>query len=153
MSQPQDQAPTVISLNALNTVQVLSQYVEVAQQKGAYKLNEAEVLKRASDVLLNNASDHEINDVSARQLLVQGVLKGQSHGAYTLTDAALLSKVVQFVTTSLQNNEPFPRDQLPVQATPTQEAEQVKQSGSSNLPEFDDLSDLAEPIPLKPKEI
>lgn len=148
MSESQSQPQSVISLNVFNSAQILSQYVEVAQQKGAFKLNEAEVLKRASDVLFNNAADHEINDVSARHLLVQGVLKGQSHGAYTLNDAALLSKVVQFVTTSLQNNEPF----VKVESEKQVESEPIKNEGSS-VQDLDDLSDLADPIPLKPKEI
>lgn len=143
------ESQNVISLNTFNSAQILSQYVEVAQQKGAFKLNEAEVLKRASDVLFNNASDHEINDVAARHLLVQGVLKGQSHGAYTLNDAALLSKVVQFVTTSLQNNEPFEKVESQQDGVSNVESAPVQDS----VQDLDDLSDLADPIPLKPKEI
>lgn len=147
-----DQTQSVITLNSFNTVQILSQFVEVAQQKGAFKLNEAEILKRATDVLLNDVSDHEINDVTARQLLVQGVIKGQSHGAYTLNDAALLSKVVQYVTQSLQNNEPFVKPEV------SSKHEEVDQSEKIDIQETfstleNDLSDLADPIPLKPKEI
>jgi glutamate dehydrogenase/leucine dehydrogenase len=133
MNQEQKQEPTVITLDNTNSVQILNQYVELAQQKGAYALQEAELLKRASDVLLNSAQDQEINSTNARQLLIQGVHKGQRHGAYTLNDAALLSKVVQFVTSNVD---------APVQS--------VQPSAPSNT---DDLSDLAEPIPLKPKEV
>lgn len=129
-NQEQTPEPTVITLDNNNSVQILTQYVEVAQQKGAYMLQEAELLKRANDVLLNAAQDTEINPTNARQLLIQGVHKGQRHGAYTLNDAALLSKVVQFMSTE----------------TPV--VDQPLTSDNS-----DDLSDLAEPIPLKPKEV
>jgi hypothetical protein len=142
MSSTQEQPstpeqPTVITLDASNSAQILTQYVDHAQQKGAYLLNEAELLKRASDLLLNNVVDHEINVITARQLLVQGIHKGQRHGAYTLNDAALLHKVVSFVQNLIQS-----------QVQPIQEP--TASSASQNT---DDLSDLAEPIPLKPKEV
>jgi hypothetical protein len=142
MSSSQEQPstpeqPTVITLDATNSAQILTQYVDHAQQKGAYLLNEAELLKRASDLLLNNVVDHEINVITARQLLVQGIHKGQRHGAYTLNDAALLHKVVSFVQTLIQSQ---------VQSI----QEPTASSASQNT---DDLSDLAEPIPLKPKEV
>lgn len=141
----EQQEPTVITLDDKNSVQILSQYIEVAQQKGAYLLNEAEILKRSMDVLMNNVPDKEIDTSLAKQLLIQGVNKGQRHGAYTLNDAALLSKVVMFVANSLQ-----PQDQ-PSQPAPVSQAPQPQ---SSNLQSsIDDLSDLAEPIPLKPKEV
>jgi hypothetical protein len=130
--------PTVITLDNQNSVQILAQYVELAQQKGAFLLNEAELLKRAMDVLVNNVPDQELNDVNSKQLLIQGVNKGQRHGSYTLNDAALLSKVVQFVASNTQS---------PQQVQSPQEVEQAVVEDS------DDLSDLAEPIPLKPKEV
>jgi hypothetical protein len=128
--------PTVINLDNNNSVQILSQYVELAQSKGAFVLAEAELLKRATDVILNNVPDQEIGVSTARQLMMQGVHKGQRHGAYTLNDAALLSKVVQFVSANLQA-----------------ETQQPVSSSEPSKTESDDLSDLAEPIPLKPKEV
>ena len=138
-----EQEPTVITLDNQNSVQILAQYIEVAQQKGAYLLNEAEILKRGMDVLMNNIHDKEIDTNMAKQLLIQGVNKGQRHGAYTLNDAALLSKVVLFVA-----QETAPAQAAPVQAAPVQE-EQIQEEPEDS----DDLSDLAEPIPLKPKEV
>lgn len=139
-----EQEPTVITLDNQNSVQILAQYIEVAQQKGAYLLNEAEILKRAMDVLMNNVPDKEIDANMAKQLLIQGVNKGQRHGAYTLNDAALLSKVVLFVA----------------QGTPEGQAQQslAPVSTEASIPSHtqsdpDDLSDLADPIPLKPKEV
>lgn len=129
--------PTVITLNSQNSVQILVQYVELAQSKGAYMLNEAELLKRASDVLVNNLDDQEVTSSTAKQLLIQGVHKGQRHGAYTLNDAALLSKVVQYVSSNQDTN-----------ATTVKSSVSTKTTDDSN-----DLSELAEPIPLKPKEI
>ena len=124
--------PTVITLNNENSIQILHQYVELAQSKGAFILQEADLLKRACDILFNNVTDNEINIPTAKNLLIQGVQKGQRHGAYTLADAATLHKIVQFVAANLE--APVPQKQ---------EQEQ----------DDDSLSDLADPIPLKPKEI
>ena len=132
--------PTVITLDHQNSIQILSQYIELAQSKGAYVLAEAELLKRASDFLVNKVPDAELNDVNTRQLLIQGVHKGQRHGAYTLNDAALLHKVVQFVSGAFTTAQAAPAP------TPVAEA-------STDVNDANDLSDLAEPIPLKPKEV
>jgi 6-phosphogluconolactonase (cycloisomerase 2 family) len=137
------QEPTIITLDNTNSIRILLQYIEYAQQKGAYMLNEAELLKRASDFLLNNVPDNELNTQSAKQLLIQGVHKGQRHGVYTLSDAALLQKVVQFVMSTTQDTSPQPQSQPQSQQEDT----------SSHVTSFDDLSELAEPIPLKPKEV
>jgi hypothetical protein len=133
---------TAVVLNAQNSVQILSQYIELAQSKGAYLLNEAELLKRATDVLVNNVEDNEVNPTVAKQLLVQGIHKGQRHGAYTLNDAAILSKVVQFVAST-------PDTQVPSTPAPSPRPQSHVQSSGDD----DDLSELAQPIPLKPKEI
>lgn len=145
-SQPQQPSenrpePTVITLDHQNSVQILTQYIELAQSKGAYLLAEAELLKRASDFLINKVPDAELNDVNTRQLLIQGIHKGQRHGAYTLNDAALLHKVVQFVSGAFTTAQAAPG--AAGEATPA-----PPQPLDSN-----DLSDLAEPIPLKPKEV
>jgi hypothetical protein len=147
----EQQEPTVITLDNTNSVQILAQYIEVAQQKGAYLLNEAEILKRAMDVLINNVPDKEISEDLAKQLLIQGINKGQRHGAYTLNDAALLSKVVTFVSSSLQQGPQGPQGPQvsPETTTTTADQEQHQQ----HIYTEDDLSDLAEPIPLKPKEV
>lgn len=144
------QEPTVITLDNKNSIQILTQYIEVAQQKGAYLLNEAEILKRAMDVSVNNVPDNEIDTNLAKQLLIQGVNKGQRHGAYTLNDASLLSKVVTFVASGVQGQEP-----APVEAVKPQVQDQVQDQVQAqvNAELSDDLSDLAEPIPLKPKEV
>lgn len=146
MSKVED--PTVITLNDKNTVEILSKYVEVAQQKGAYLIQEAEVLKRACDVLLYNIVDKEINKNMSKQLLIQGVVKGQTHGAYSLNDASLLHKVIMFVSTSLQSQSQSQQPQSEPQSEPQSDT-------SKPEPQEDeyDLSDLAEPIPLKPKEV
>ena len=142
------QEPSVITLDNQNSIRILSQYVELAQQKGAYLLNEAEILKRAIDLLVNNVPDREINENLAKNLLIQGVNKGQKEGCYTLNDASLLCKVVQFVGTSLQSAASRQETvQESVQET-------VQESVQESVQEMsDDLSDLADPIPLKPKEV
>lgn len=136
--------PTVITLDNQNSIQILAQYVEHAQQKGAYLLNEAEILKRAVEVLVNDIHDNELNKDNSKQLLIQGIHKGQRHGAYTLNDAALLSKVVNFIMTS-SGQQP----EIQQQEQQQQQQEQLQSLQQTS----DDLSDLAEPIPLKPKEV
>jgi hypothetical protein len=146
MSETQE--PTVITLDNKNSIEILTQYIEVAQQKGAYLLNEAEILKRAMDVSVNNVPDNEIDVNLAKQLLIQGVNKGQRHGAYTLNDASLLSKVVAFVANSVQGQAPVPEA-----AQPVIESGAAVQDQAPVTSVTDDLSDLADPIPLKPKEV
>lgn len=138
--------PTVITLDNQNSIQILAQYIEHAQQKGAYLLSEAEILKRAVEVLVNDVHDNELTKDNSKQLLVQGINKGQRHGAYTLNDAALLSKVVTFVLTQSQSEQ----IEQPLEQ---QSLEQQQSLGEEDVNRIDDLSDLAEPIPLKPKEV
>ena len=133
--------PNTITLNDENCNKILHQYVELAQQKGAFLLAEADVLKRSIDVLIHNFQDHEIDTTNAKQLLIQAVQKGQRHGAYSINDASLLNKVVQFVNSSLEGQFKPPSQPQPPSQPPSQPQPQ------------DDLSDLAEPIPLKPKEV
>lgn len=137
--------PTVITLDNQNSIQILAQYIEHAQQKGAYLLSEAEILKRAVEVLVNDVHDNELNKDNSKQLIIQGIHKGQRHGAYTLNDAALLSKVVNFIMASFGQS---PHEQP--QSVQQQEHQQLPEE---NVNSNDDLSDLAEPIPLKPKEV
>lgn len=161
MSEPTSDStqPTVITLNDNNTVQILSQYIEIAQNKGAFVLSEAELLKRAVDTLLNNVPDQQINGINGRQLLIQGIYKGQRHGAYTLNDAALLHKVVQFVETSIQNKlQPLSENNnVQTQSSTNNEnnesVEDKEEDDNMTFDMTDDLSDLAEPVPLKPKEV
>jgi hypothetical protein len=146
--------PTMITLDNNNSIQILAQYVEVAQQKGAYLLTEAEILKRSMDVLINNIPDKEIDSNMAKQFLIQGVVKGQKHGSYTLNDAALLNKVVMFVTNTLPNQEQEQQQQQEQQQSFQQSVPEVPVTSKPVTEEDrDDLSDLAEPIPLKPKEV
>ncbi|NBU34025.1 hypothetical protein EB118_06360 [bacterium] len=145
--------PSVITLDPTNSTKIMAQYIELAQTKGAFDLNEAELLKRASDVLLSGAKDNELNLVNSKQILVQGIYKGQKQGAFTLNDAALLSKVVKYVLSTL--NEPVPPAPLVDAPVPSPDAPQaiVRPQQDIEESESDDLSSLADPIPLKPKEI
>ena len=101
---------------------------------------------------MNNVPDQEINQQMAIQLLIQGVNKGQKHGAYTLNDASLLSKVVQFVSTSFQQSPPNEQQSSQPQE-PSQQKQESSQPQESSQSNEDDLADLADPIPLKPKEV
>ena len=133
--------PTVIQLDESNSLKIVVQYVEIAQGKGSFLLNEAEILKRASDVLVNNVVDSEINFEAAKNLLIQGINKGQSKGAYTLNDAALLCKAITVFSTMKQVIK--------------QVVLEDKDIGSSDLSSLSDpipvcdLSSLSDPIPLE----
>lgn len=135
--------PTVITLDNKNSIELVRQYIEIAQQKGSYSLQEADLLKRSIDVCINETSDPEINNTNAKQLLIQGVNKGQSKGAYTLNDAAILYKIVEFLTKAASTNESVNESPVTNNEQPLPVIEE----------ESDDLSDLSEPIPLRPKEV
>jgi hypothetical protein len=98
-------------------------------------------------VLINNVPDQEINKNTAKQVMIQGVHKGQRSGAFTLNDAALLSKVVNFVMSSLPNAQA-----VPVSTDAPQNLSQTTPQNDQQS-DNDDLSDLADPIPLRPKEV
>ncbi len=129
--------PTVITFDETNTLQILIKYIEIAQSKGAFLLAEAEVLKRAIDVLVNNVNDPDLDQINSKRLLIQGVQKGQNHGAYTLNDASLLSKTIQYIISKQ------PEIQTP---QPVQEEQVVPVS----IEDEDDF-DLSGAIPLKPR--
>jgi hypothetical protein len=148
--------PTVITLDNNNSLQIVCQYIEIAQNKGAFQLAEAEILKRAIDVVINNVPDHEIDHVKATHLLVQGIIRGQSSGSYTLNDAALLHKVVTFISNSLtQQPTDVPPPQPTINEPPSPAPTRAKGKGKKAAvkPVVEEDFDLAEPIPLKPKEV
>ena len=129
--QPQAQ-PQVITLDSRNSVEILAQYIEVAQKAGAFLLPESDLLKRCRDVLLRGAEDPEVNVPTARNLFIQAVNKGQSRGAYSLEDASILHKVCQFVAQNLSAEAPAP----------------APAAASSSEPS-DDLNSLSDPVPLR----
>jgi len=128
--QEKSEQPQVITLDSMNSSQILSQYIEVAQKHdpNPFTLPEADILKRCRDVLLNGQEDPEIKPPQARQLFMQAVSKGQSKGAWNLDDASILHKVCQYVTANLSDT---------VQ-------KQVQADDEDN-----DLSSLSQPVPLK----
>jgi hypothetical protein len=126
--------PKVIQLDSTNSINILNQYIEHAQKNGTFNLQEADILKRCRDVLLNNLSDGEITVASAKTLFIQAVHKGQAKGCYSLDDASILHKVCIYVNSNL--NEAL---------KPQPQAQPQDNYTSSN----DDLSELSEPIPLR----
>ena len=144
----EQQQPQIINLNDQNSIQILMQYIEVAQKAGAFLLQEAEILKRCKDVLFSNAQDNDINNIQAKQLFVQAVVKGQSHGAYTLDDASMLNKVCQFINNSLTNEQPQVQQEQPqVQQEQVQVQPQIQEI--QEIQEDDDMSSLSAPVPLR----
>ena len=141
MSEPQ-----VITLNETNSIQIVLQYIEVAQKAGAFLLVEADILKRCKDVCFTKTKDPEINLGQAKQLLIQAINKGQSKGCYTLEDASMLYQVCQFVSSNLTSDpqtQPQPQPQIQ-----EQESQESQESQEFKIPD-DDLSSLSDPVPLR----
>lgn len=148
-----DQAaqPTIITLDDINSVQIILQFVDVANSKGVFLLSEAEILKRCRDVLIANATDPEINIVQAKQLIVQSIIKGQSKGCFTLDDASILHKVCQYISTTLTGNSP-PHPVQQTQQTQQPVPQPTPQPIPSQIQEIDDDEDinmLSAPVPLR----
>lgn len=144
-----DQEPQVITLNESNSVEIILQFVAVAQSKGAFLLSEADILKRCRDILISNVIDSEINVVQAKQLIVQAIIKGQTKGSFTLDDASILHKVCQYISTNLTSNAS--PQQVPVQPAPVQVPAPAP-APVQQIQEIDekfDLSVLSDPVPLK----
>ncbi|KAJ3079192.1 hypothetical protein HK102_003967 [Quaeritorhiza haematococci] len=116
-----------VSLTKENAIAFLVQYVEAAQQKGAYTLREASLLKKATDYFRPEVADKSKlfgdrpegdQESIACSLLLQAVQVGQSKGAYNLTDASVLHDIVTFV------EKAFEPTQQPAQpAQPAQESD------------------------------
>lgn len=132
-------SPSVITLNIPTCIDILSKYVELAQQKGAFLLKEAELLKRASDILNDVEKDNSLSKGDCLNILIQGVNKGQQSGSYTLTDAALIWRVLEYLQQVSQQQAQQSSLQQEQQTNPVK----VQQD------DVDDLSSLSEPIPFK----
>jgi hypothetical protein len=153
---PQQEQPSVITLTKENSINIFIQYIEIAQKVGAYELKEADILKRASDVLIHHAKDPEISENLAINLLIQGINKAQKHGgAYTLNDAALLHKVIQYIVTA--QSTPAPQNEVVTEVPQSEETSEITSDvldSTDNAEDSDDdLASLSEPVPLRPKEI
>jgi hypothetical protein len=136
--------PKVITLNMTNSIELLSQYIEVAQKAGTFLLAESDLLKRCRDVLMHGAQDHEINTHTAKNLFIQAVNKGQSKGAYTLEDASIIHKICQFVLQNIKEDVVFSN------AHTQQQRENVVQTGVNESDDLsDDLDSLSDPVPLR----
>lgn len=129
----QQQQPQTITLDAKNSVDILAQYIDMAQkhERCPFSLPESDILKRCRDLLLRGVEDAEINVPTAKNLFVQAIMKGQSKGCYSLDDAFILHKVCTFVSANLE---------APVQP------QQLQPAPAAN---DDSLSSLSDPVPLK----
>jgi hypothetical protein len=126
-----------------NCAELIEKYIEHAQQKGAYLLQEADLLQRAINFF--KGTEKELNEENAKQVMIQGVVKGQRSGAYNLADAAFLFKLVSF----FQNERNVSKTNK--ETEDTIKGEERKEETLEM--EDDDLSELSRPVPLIPKEI
>ncbi len=138
---------TIITLDSKNSIQILIHYVEVAHKNGVFILAESDLLKRCKDVLLTGASDPEVNETVAKQILIQAVHKGQTKGSYTLEEASTLHKVVNWlsgkgVTETVQVHQTENEINSGVKREET-----VEQTEDEDDEDLDMLSD---PVPINP---
>jgi len=105
-----------IDLNSENSIVLLTRFIEVAQQKGAYQLREASILKKAVDYFNPDIKTKPVfregdpnPELTAKSLLLQGAQVGQAKGSYPLDDAALLFDIVELVSKDLQGAAPSSR--------------------------------------------
>ena len=152
-----------ITVTNENCVGFIEKYIEHAQQKGAYVLQEADLLQRSLNVLKGNTNDEtELNEESSRQLVVQGLVKGQKNGAYTLADAAFLYNLVVFfqeatVKFSELNKGTVSENNENVNNNTSENNDEDEDNEDDNELEIDDddddLSELSKPVPLIPKNV
>jgi hypothetical protein len=151
-----------ITVTNENCVGFIEKYIEHAQQKGAYVLQEADLLQRSLNVLKGNTNDEtELNEESSRQLVVQGLVKGQKNGAYTLADAAFLYNLVVFfqeatVKFSELNKGTVSENNENVNNNTSENNDEDEDEDNNELEiddDDDDLSELSKPVPLIPKNV
>ena len=152
-----------ITVTNENCVGFIEKYIEHAQQKGAYVLQEADLLQRSLNVLKGNTNDEtELNEESSRQLVVQGLVKGQKNGVYTLADAAFLYNLVVFfqeatVKFSELNKGTVSENNENVNNNTSENNDEDEDNEDDNELEIDDddddLSELSKPVPLIPKNV
>lgn len=155
-----------ITVTNENCVGFIEKYIEHAQQKGAYVLQEADLLQRSLNVLKGNTNDEtELNEESSRQLVVQGVIKGQKNGVYTLADAAFLYNLVVFFQeatvkfselnkgTVSENNENVNNNTSENNDEDEDNEDEDNEDDNELEIDDDDLSELSKPVPLIPKNV
>ncbi len=124
--------PTVLTINKENVYQYIVKYIETAASKGAYTLEDADVLKQCFDTVLHNAQDNGFPLNNAKGLLTQALVKGQAHGSYTITDSSVILHCIK-----VMNAEELPSLPQPSSLS----------SHNGIEPDFD-LSELAKEVPL-----
>lgn len=151
--------PISIPLNYSNCLGIMFKYIELIQQKGVFSLEEAHLLKRAWDVLVNNVTDKDPNltKTTSLNLFIQGVVKGQSNGCFTLNDAFIVYNVVKFLNDIRNDNRneiEYENGQAPnLKVSPppiSLECEETRGDegeGDSDGEDFD-LSELSKPVPF-----
>ena len=119
------------NLNVSNFLQILYNYVEKAQEKGCFTLDEAVEIKKSYEYLTSNNKEHDVM-LRCFNNLINSCQKGQLKGGiYNLQDAYNIFQIYLFIQNNIENII----NQQP--------------SSSSNLNEnTDDLHELSEPVPL-----
>jgi hypothetical protein len=103
----------------------LGRFIEIANLKGAYALQESNILTKAIDYLspeVKNKPTLREDDPNPRatalDLLVKGALKAQKEGAFFLRDSAALYEIVELARKSLEESDGETGGKTPAPTTP-----------------------------------
>jgi hypothetical protein len=104
----------------------LGRFIEIANLKGAYALQESNILTKAIDYLspeVKNKPTLREDDpnpkATAMDLLVKGALKAQKEGAFFLRDSAALYEIVELARKTLEDGEGDAGQKAPKAPAPT----------------------------------
>lgn len=96
---------STVELTWESATKVLIHFVNKAQQKSAFKLQEAGVLYKAVGVF--SGEEKNMSEMEALQMLVNGLHIGQASGAFTLEEAGLLqNRFLPFIDQESKKRKP-----------------------------------------------
>lgn len=97
-----------IELTWDTATKIVIHFVQKAQSKSAFKLQEAGILFRAVNFF--SGEEKELTESQSLKLLLNGVHVGQSHGCFTLEEAGILqNKFIPFLETELKSRSEKPK--------------------------------------------
>jgi ribosomal protein L6P/L9E len=125
------------NLNQYNFLEILYNYVEKAQEKGCFSLDEAVEIKKGYEYLISQNNKEKEVILRSFNNLINSCQKGQlKGGVYNLQDAYNIFQIYLFIQNNIENLIDF------YTLHKTTNISQIKDDVST------DLSELSEPVPL-----
>lgn len=126
------------NLNQYNFLEILYNYVEKAQEKGCFSLDEAVEIKKGYDYLISQNNKEKEVILRSFNNLINSCQKGQLKGGiYNLQDAYNIFQIYLFIQNNIENLIDF----YTLNKTTTN-ISQINDDVSA------DLTELSEPVPL-----